>query len=325
MGGNRILGLISAALAASGLSLGAPAPAQAEQIIGGGYGSLLVSAPFAVALERGEFAKNGVEITGVLSHAGGGTGVRNLLAGELPYGDLSTSAVLAAYKNGVDVRIVSSAASGLDLIWVTMPDSPIKSIGDLVGKKVGVSNPKSTSETLAKMALEAAGLPMDKVAVTATGGIGAGLSALEAGGVDVAVVIEPLWSGRKDRYRKVFDLGGLPPMTHSVGVTTAAYAKANPGKLKGIIAARRAAVDFIYANPEEAARMIAKQYGDTLPVDVAIGAVKNLVAIRYWDVRIDVAKLDNMLKGLERQGEWSGPGPWDKLIDRSFLPSDLQN
>jgi NitT/TauT family transport system substrate-binding protein len=299
--------------------------ARADELIGGGYGSLLVSAPFAVALGRGEFEKHGVQITGIISHSGGGTGVRNLLAGELPFGDISTAAVIAAHKQGADVRIVSASCNGLDLVWVALPKSDVQTINDLIGKKVGVTNPKSSSETLAKMAFEQAGISLDKVSIVATGGMPAGLAALDAGGVDVAMIIEPVWSARKNNYRPVFDVSSLPPMTHSVGVTTARYAKANPEKLRGIIAARRAAVDFIYAEPEEAARLIAAAYGESLPVNIAIAAVKNLVAIRYWSPgNIEIDKLNAMLKGLERQGEWSGPPPWDTLVDRSFLPEDMK-
>jgi NitT/TauT family transport system substrate-binding protein len=312
-----------AALLASAVSVSS---VEAEEVVGGGYGSLLVSAPFAVALERDEFRKHGVNITGVISHGGGGTGVRNLLAGDLPFGDISTAAVLAAHKQGADVRIVSASASGLDIIWVSRPTSNVQTIQDLVGKKVGVTNPKSTSETLAKMAFEAAGIPLEKVSIVATGGMSAGLAALDSGGLDVATMMEPVWSARKGNYRIVFNVASLPPMTHSVGVTTVRYAKAHPEKIRGIIAARRAAVDFIYSNPEEAARLISKAYGETLPVNVAVEAVKNLSAIQYWSPgRIEIDKLDAMLKGLERQGEWSGPAPWDKVVDTSFLPPDLKN
>jgi NitT/TauT family transport system substrate-binding protein len=89
----------------------------------------------AVALERGEFTKRGIEITGVLSSTGGGTTMRNLLVGELPFGDVGTAAVLAAYK-GANIRMVNASVRTLaDLFWVTMPNSGIKSIKDLAAKR----------------------------------------------------------------------------------------------------------------------------------------------------------------------------------------------
>ena len=68
-------------------------------------------------------------------------------------------------------------------------------------------------------------------------------------------------SSRKGKYQVAFGLENLPRMTQTVGVTTAEFAKKNPDKLRAIIAARRAAVDYLYAEPEKAAKLIAKAYG----------------------------------------------------------------
>ena len=51
------------------------------------------------------------------------------------------------------------------------------------------------------------------------GAVGAGLSALESGGVDAALILEPLWSSRKGRYQVAFDLAELPPMSQMMGYT----------------------------------------------------------------------------------------------------------
>jgi len=111
-----------------------------------------------------------------------------------------------------------------------------------------------------------------------------------------------------------------------VGVTTTEIMKSSPQKIRGIIEARRAAYDFIVANPEEAGRLIAKRYGDTLPVDVSIRAVKHLLEIKYWSAgNIEMNGMDAMAKALERTGSLKGPVDWNKLIDRSFLPADLRN
>ena len=51
----------------------AAATAMAEEIVATHYGALLTSAPIAVAMERGEFTKRGVDITAVISTTGGAT------------------------------------------------------------------------------------------------------------------------------------------------------------------------------------------------------------------------------------------------------------
>src|SRR5262249_6240350 len=123
------------------------------------YKSLLTMAPLAVGLEHGEYAKHGINVTGVLTSVGGGTGIRNMIGAGLPYAEMSTAAVLIGLKVGLDIKIVhNSVRTVSDILWVTRPDSGIKSIKDLAGKRVGISTPKSTSETLARMAFEAAGM-----------------------------------------------------------------------------------------------------------------------------------------------------------------------
>lgn len=302
-------------------------PAQSETIVASHYGFLLNTAPIAVAIERGEFKKRGIDITEVISSSGGGTTMRNQIASGAGYGVVGTAAALAAYREGHDIRIVSANVMSLaDLFWVSMPGKGINSIQDLKGKKVAYTRPRSTSETLAKMAIAAAGIPADQIELLSLGKIGAGLAALERGDVDAALILEPLWSGRLGKYEVAFDLKNLPRMTQTVGVTTAEFMKENPEKLRAILAARRAAVDYLYLEPEKAAKLVAKAYGEKLSEEVAINAVKNMVAINYWGRgRFDMQALENMLDGLRAQGSWEGPIDWNDILDDSFLPKDQQN
>jgi NitT/TauT family transport system substrate-binding protein len=299
--------------------------AKADSIVASHYGFLFNTAPIAVALERGEFSKRGVDISEVISSSGGGTTMRNQIASGSCYGVVGTAAVLAAFREGHDVRMVSANVMTLaDLFWVTMPDRGISSIQDLVGKKISYTKPRSTSETVARMAVSAAGLD-GKIELVSLGKVGAGLAALERGDVDAALLLEPIMTGSKGKYVVAFDLKNLPRMTQTVGVTTEECIKNNPEKLKSIIAARRAAVDYLYSNPVEAAKLVAKAYGDKVSEEVAIVAVQNMVDINYWGRgNFEVPALEAMLEGLRMQGSWEGSINWDDIINSSFLPSDLQ-
>lgn len=300
------------------------ASARAETIVASHYGFLFNTAPIAVAIERGEFKKRGVDISDVISSAGGGTTMRNQIASGSGYGVVGTAAVLAAYREGHDVKIVSANVMSIaDLFWVSMPGKGISSMEDLRGKKISYTKPRSTSQTLAKMAVAAAGMTEDDVELVSLGKVGAGLAALERGDVDAALILEPIMSSRKGKYVVAFDLTNLPNMTQTVGVTTAEFAKNNPDKLRAIIAARRAAVDYLYEEPVAAAKLVARAYGDKVSEEVAITAVKNMVAINYWGRgKFDMPALDAMLDGLRSQGAWEGPIDWGDVIDQSFLPDD---
>jgi len=116
----------------------------------------------------------------------------------------------------------------------------------------------------------------------------------------------------------------LPPMTTSVGITTRVYAQANPGKLRAIIAGRRAAVEAIYASPNETAAVLQKMW--KFEPQIAKEAVDNMIGPRMWSLgNFDRAELDRVADGLRLIGEVKDDVQWSKLIDQSFLPADLQS
>lgn len=313
--------VITAALA---IVFGLAVTARAEEISVTQWGASLYGAPFAVAMEDGDFKKAGIDITGIIGSAGGGTSVRNILASDTPYGEVATAAALAAARQGLDVAIVNGATRTVaESSLVTMPDSSIKSLQDLIGRKVAITSPKSTSEMVFLMELEKQGIDASKIQRVASGGYTQGLTMLEQGAVDAAVLIEPLSIIRKDRYRTVVRAKGLlPAMTTSVGITTREFAKAHPDKLRAIIAGRRMGVQAIYADPVAASKLVAKQFN--MEPGLAQQAVANMIEPRMWsEGEISLVELNRIADGLKLVGEITAIPDWTALVDRSFLPADL--
>src|SRR3954468_15357615 len=142
----------------------AAVPATADEISVTHWGALMYGTPYAVAMEKGLFKQAGVDISGILTSQGGGTTMRNVLSGGLPYGEVALSAAIAAINEGIDVKIVNSGVRTVaDILWVTMPNSGIASIKDLVGKKASITSPKSVTDMVSIMCLEASGIAVDKV------------------------------------------------------------------------------------------------------------------------------------------------------------------
>ena len=319
-----VLAVAGAAL----LSLGA---ARAEQIVVSNYGVTTNGMPFAIAMEKGYFKEQKVDVDGILTSDGGGTTIRNLLGGKLSYGEAAVSAVVSAVQGGADLKIISGNVHTVaEFVWVAMPKSPVSSLKDLKGRKLGFTNPRSTSQALAFLILESQKLQPSDVELIRTGGFGAGLTMLEIGGVDVVPVAEPLWSKNQGKYKLIASAPDiLPALSNVVGVTTGAAAKSNAEFIRGVIRARRKAVEFMYSSPKEASAIIAKAY-DLEPA-VAELTVKNLLAsekkggVPYWgpgDIRIDT--MDNMIRAQKIVGAMKGDADWSKLIDESFLPDDLK-
>ena len=73
------------------------ASASAEELAVGNYGVSANGMPFGVALVKGYFKDEGLNITGLISSAGGGTSLRNMLdGGGVPYGEVNPGVVVSA-------------------------------------------------------------------------------------------------------------------------------------------------------------------------------------------------------------------------------------
>jgi len=307
------------------------AGSQAEEIAVGNYAVSANGMPFGVALAKGYFKDEGLNITGLISSAGGGTSLRNMLAGGgVPYGEVNPGVVVSAILAGADLRIVSdNVLTVAEFVWAVRQDSPIKTIKDLKGKKIGYTNPRSTSQALATMLLQIAGLKPDDAELVKTGGFGEGVAALESGQVDIVPITEPLWSKYKNKYRAVI-VGSdvLPPLDNVVGVTTVEMAEKKGDFIRAVIRARRKAVIFMREHPDEAAVIVAKEYN--IDLDVARSAVRNLTTsktkgVPYWgEGEIHLEGLKRMIEAQRSVGAITGDVDYSKIIDTRFLPDDLK-
>jgi NitT/TauT family transport system substrate-binding protein len=305
--------------------------AAGEEIAVGNYGVSANGMPFGVALVKGYFKDEGLNITGLISSAGGGTSLRNMLAGGgVPYGEVNPGVVVSAIQAGADLKIVSdNVLTVAEFVWAVKPDSPIKSIKDFKGKKIGYTNPRSTSQALARMLLQTAGYTESDAELVKTGGFGEGIAALDAGLIDVAAITEPLWSKVKSKYRAVVVASEvLPPLDNVVGVTTVEMAEKRGDFIRAVIRARRKAVQFMIAHPDEAAEIVAKQYN--IELDVAKSAVRNLTTsktkgVPYWgEGQIHMEGLKRMIEAQRSVGAITGEVDYSKIIDTRFLPDDLK-
>jgi len=304
--------------------------ARADDIAVANYGVAMNGMPIVIAVNKGYFKLEGApDITGVLTDNGGGTTIRNVTAGNLVFGESALAAVVAAIQGGADIKIVSEDASLVtDISFVTMPNSPIKSINDIKGKRLGFTNPGSTTQALTLLLLEKVGLKTTDVTMTATGGFGPGLTALENGGIDVMALTDPLTSKNAERYRVIgWGRDLFPPMNNVVGVTTTKAMKEHGDTLRAIIRARRRGVEFMKANPKEAAQIIATVYKmEPAVIENAIRQTGVTVeGVSYWGPGgINYKGLDNMIRAQKLVGAIKGDVDWSKIVDESFLPEDLR-
>jgi NitT/TauT family transport system substrate-binding protein len=301
--------------------------AQAETITVTHWGGQFYGVPYAVAMEKGLFKKNGLDVTGILTAAGGGTAVRNTLAGGIPFGEVSLAAAVLAINSGQKLIIIGAGTQSVaDQMWVVKKDSTLTGIKDLIGKQIAYTAPGSVSNMLILMALKANGITAQQVKLVPAGDLGANLSAVGSGAVDAGFSDELIYAQNKELVRPLFMVRDTldPRMMQTVMITTAEYAKAHPDIIKGLIATRRDGLAYTLEHPDEAADITAKAYNNP-NVDLFRAHIRELIKQNYWsDGRLDYAVMNHMVEGLQITGQIKGDVDWPKYVDTSYLPSDLR-
>jgi NitT/TauT family transport system substrate-binding protein len=308
------------------LCVAAPFRAMAEDILVTQYKADPSGAPYGVAIDKGFFKKAGVDITGVISGEGGGTSVRAVIASSLGYGETSPAAAIAAINEGQDLKIVDIGSRSLaDNVIIVMPDSPIKSVQDLKGKKVAISNPKSLGEMTFVAAAEKVGVNPNDTQRIALGNLAGTLTALENHVVDATSIpgILFLMRGGESKYHVIMGPKELPELPPAVGIATTDLMKKSH-KLRAILAGRREGVQFIEQHTADASKILEGIYAPLPPKDVDTMMQQLVEAKFYSQGRIELPLLQTTAHVMRVVGMLDHDVDLNKMIDPSFLPSDLQ-
>lgn len=182
---NRFL-VIAAALL--GASLFAGKPVNAEDKVRFSVAAITGSyMDEFVAIEKGYHRDEGLAVE--MIRAGGGIATQALIAGDLHF-STSAGSALSAMLRGAEMKVIYTNIDrpGYQL-WSGQPE--IKSLKDLVGKKIGVTSRGDTQELSVRLLLRKHGINANSVAYIPVGFGGTRLAALQAGTVDAV----PLGAG----------------------------------------------------------------------------------------------------------------------------------
>jgi NitT/TauT family transport system substrate-binding protein len=323
---------MKAAIIASGVCLAAlctaaTRPADAEDILVTQYKADPSGAPYGIAIAKGFFKTAGVDITSVISGQGGGSSVRAVLASSLGYGETSPAAAIAAINEGQDLKIVGIGSRSLaDNVIIVLPDSPVKSVKDLKGKKFGISNPKSLGEMTIVAAAEKVGVDPNDIKRVALGNLAGDLTALENHVIDATTIpgILFMMRGGSSKYRVIMGGSQLPELPPAADIATTALIKNHPEKLRAILAARREAVQFIDQHTADAAKILETIYAPLPPKNVDTMMNQLVEAKFYSEGRIEMPLLQTTAHVMKYVGMLDKDVDLTKMIDASFLPADLQ-
>lgn len=173
------------ALGAAGLA-SASAYAQAEAIRVGWCARTVSSAaaPFAIATKMGWFEKDGIKVD-LVPLPGSGDCTKLVATKELMFSLPGVEPVLVIRTQGSDIKVFYTAYQA-NIYGIAVPeDSPIKSIADLKGKKIGLIGMSSAGAIVARALAAEAGMDPQKDVSLVVAGEGAQTAAmLRAGQID---------------------------------------------------------------------------------------------------------------------------------------------
>src|ERR1044072_8790943 len=181
----------------------------------------------------------------------------------------SASSVAAGLKKGVMVRNVAGAALGY-YGWhlVVKPDSPIKDVKDLAGKKVGITSAGSGTDILALWTQQDRKITFTRVPL----GGGGLVPNLLSGNIDASVMYSPLSYKLfiEKTARSLIDYGAsVPPNMTGAWMATDKFIKDKPQVLQKTLNALYGGLGFLQdpKNRAEAIKLIAEI--DEIPPNIA--------------------------------------------------------
>lgn len=222
-------------------------------------GLLTVTGPLDVAEELGLFEEAGIELEFVET-AGGGAIVQAVLAGEADIGtQTGATAVISAFSQGADLRMIASAYNGFDGVWVGPVRDDIAGPEDMGGEVIGFSSPGASSQVAAEAL--AAGMVadgLDPIRAEAIGGTSDQLTAAETGQILAAYANPPVGldevdEGTYDIFFNAFDdLPEYADVSTRVTFTTQAFLDADEELASTFLDVLQQAWDVMFAEPEQA-------------------------------------------------------------------------
>ncbi|MGA2550615.1 MAG: ABC transporter substrate-binding protein [Burkholderiaceae bacterium] len=264
-----------------------------------GYWPIAAGLPFYAALEKGYFKEAGLDVEGV-KFAGAQQVMEAMLSGRcdgsangtgsanLAIGEIASPGLLKIFASNP-----SNASAVLDEFLVASA-SPVKSISELKGKRVG-SGPGIQNVTLAKAVLEKAGASGATVVELP---IAAHVGALAAGQIDAVYTLEPTGTvGRLAGSTRILEPGviahyvlGDPqaPWFGGSASLTSSFIKDHPAETKAFIAAYARGIDLVRKDPNEARKYL-KGYtaiDGSLTQEVPLAAYKLSTEFTHSDVEM---------------------------------------
>jgi NitT/TauT family transport system substrate-binding protein len=301
---------------ASVLSARLALPADPAQKVRIGYPSSAVSTlPFEVAKEQGFFTRAGLDVDYIQMRSA--IGPQAVMNGNIHFFTSPQAAINAAVA-GLPLVVVLSLYR--DTPWVLVTNAEISSARDLVGKKIAISDIRSSPYYFARAGLKKLGLDEKQVGLLTTGGTANSFATLASNQVAGAVLSPPFDEKAVSLgYKKFLFLGDLADIPYVGLFTSQNEIRNNRERIRKTIAAVMDAIAWQRANRAETVRMIEVRF--KISRSEAERSYETIMGILSPNGAIDLKKVRGYLALLRDERPLPDNLDPEKLVDFSMLPS----
>ncbi len=277
--------------------------------------------PSFVAMNKGFFADQGIDIDIVLTESSA-RGAQTIASGSVDISNHSPETTILAVEKGADLAIVGEEVSRPVYTLLGQPDIP--DVAALRGQRIAVSDLKGGATWIMLRTLEHYGVGENEVDLVPVGGTTARYAAMKNGAVAAGAMLQPDDFRAMDEgfKRLAVSTDAVKDYTFNSQTVQRGWAREHADELVRFLRAVSRATDWLYdpANKEEAIAILAertkqdekyaRQSYDLVVTEQRMYAEKE---------RIRPAGLQAVLELLAEIGEMSRPlPPVDKYIDTSY-------
>jgi len=270
--------------------------------------------PLFVAVHRGFFKDEGIDIE--LPRLVPAMAQNALLAGEVQYHGLADSGLRLAAR-GAPIKAIFYGADRP--MYYLVGQKEIRSVTELKGKKVGVSQFGGTSDLSARLTLKHFGVEPERDAlIIQIGNESIRIAALRAASVEAIIVPVPAVAVlKRDGFNEISFVGDVVEFASNGYSTTDQRIKEHPQEVKKVVRAIYRGLRYAKENPEGTIGVIQKEW--KVDAEIAKGSYAAIIKALNDDGIIGEKQLKVHFDIIRRAEKNLGEIPVDKVVDFRLL------
>ena len=218
--------------------------------------AIVDSAPLYLGVEKGLFAKQGIDLT-IETSAGGAAVVPGVISGDFDFGRGNMLSTMLAVDRGLDLKCIANAnttAGDPDFgAVVVLEDSPIKTVADLEGKTVSVNTLANIGDTTIRSVVEEGGGDPSGINFVEVG-FSEAPAVLESKQVDAAWILDPFLTESLNSGARVISYNFSefhPELDISCVFASTAMMEKEPELVAAFQTAMNESLEYSQENPDE--------------------------------------------------------------------------